>query len=100
MKFILLIFLFGVIVYFAIRMLSSIFGKPATPATPVLLQPTKTDIDISITDTGEDGMPVITIRSNGATLNIQSVKQDAGQYVVSAEKQADNVAVIFVDKKA
>lgn len=86
-------------VYFAIRRISSIFGKPASRTTPVVLQPTKTEIDISITNTGRDGMPVIAIRSNGATLNIHSVKQDEGQYVVSTEKQADNVAVIFVDKK-
>ena len=101
MVFIRLIFLLaiGVIVYVAIRRVSSRFGKPASRTTPVVLRPTKTEIDISITDTGRDGMPVIAIRSNGATLNIHSVKQDAGQYVISTEKQADNVAVIFVDKK-
>jgi hypothetical protein len=99
MKFILLIFLLGVIVYYAIRMMSSLAGKAASPPAPVVLQPAITGIDISITDTGRGGMPVITIRSTGATLNIQSVKQDSGQYIVSAEKQADNVAVVFVDEK-
>ncbi|HWR59326.1 MAG TPA: hypothetical protein VN328_10595 [Thermodesulfovibrionales bacterium] len=89
----------GIMVYVAIRMIRSVFGKPGSPASAVVLPPTKTEIDINITDTGRDGMPVIAIRSNGATLNIKSVKQDAGQYVISTEKQADNVAVIFVDKK-
>ena len=83
MKFILLIVLLGVIVYFANRMMALLFGRPASPATPVVLQPTKAGIDISITDAGQDGMPVITIRSNGVTLNIQSVKQDAEQHMES-----------------
>lgn len=100
MKFIVLfILVIAAIAYSANRVMSFIFGKPTAPATPVVLQPAKAEIEISITDKGRDGMPVITVRSNGATLNIQSLKQYAGQYVVSAEKQADNVAVIFVDKK-
>lgn len=99
MKFILLLFLLGVIVYFAIRMISSIAGKSASPSIPAELQQSKAGIDISITATGRDGMPVITIRSNGATLNIESVKQDAGHYIVSAEKQADNVAVVYLNEK-
>jgi hypothetical protein len=99
MKFILLIFLLGVIVYYAMRILGSIFGRPSAPLPPAVTQPVMAGIDISITDAGRDGMPVITIRSNGATLNIQSVKQDSGHYVISAEKQADNVASVFIDKK-
>ena len=100
MKFIFLfILVIGAIIYSASRMMSLILGKPTSPSTAVVLQPIKTEIDISISDKGKDGMPVITVRSNGATLNIQSVKQDAGQYVLSAEKQADNVAVVFVEKK-
>ena len=99
MKFIFLLLVVAAIIYSAFRQLAAISGKPASPNTPAVLQPTKPELDISIADQGKDGMPVITIRSHGATLNIQSVKQDAGQYAVSAEKQADNVAVIFVEKK-
>jgi hypothetical protein len=99
MKFIFLFIVFAAIIYSAVRWITSLFGKSASPTTPVVLQPAKLDLDIDISDKGKDGMPVITIRSNGATLNIRSVKQDAGRYVVSAEKQADNVAVILIDKK-
>ena len=96
-----LIFLLGIgiIVYWAIRKLSSGFGKPSSPDTSVILPPSKNEIDISIDGGGKDGMPVITVRSSGTSLNIQSVKQESGQYIVSADKRADNVVVIAVNKK-
>ncbi|MBA4371958.1 MAG: hypothetical protein C0402_03755 [Thermodesulfovibrio sp.] len=99
MKFILILFLLGGIVYFVMRKMSALFNKSASASVPAVLQQAKAGINISITDGGPDGMPVITIRSDGATLNIQSVKQEARKYIISAEKQADNVAVVLIDKK-
>jgi len=98
MKFLVIIVMAGII-WFAVRIMAGRFRRQGTAGTPAVLQPARAEIDIIITDKGKEGMPVITVRSNGATLNIQSVKQDSGQYVVSAEKQADNVAVIVIDKK-
>lgn len=97
MRLLLLIFVLGSIAYFAFRIISSVFHRPA-PATPVELQPAKNEVDISITE-GPEGMPVITVTSNGATLTVRSPEQASGQYVLSAEKRADNVAVISVAKK-
>jgi hypothetical protein len=73
MIFIRLIFLIGIVLiaYWAIRKLT----KPSSPVTPDLLKPNKNDIDISIEDNGEDGLPVITVMSNGATLNIRSLSR-------------------------
>lgn len=103
MKIVFLLLVVAAIIYLIFRLLASLLaalsGKPASPTTPVVLQPTRPELDISIADQGKDGMPVITIRSHGATLNIRSVKQDASRYAVSAEKQMDNVAVIFVEEK-
>ncbi|MHB8880492.1 MAG: hypothetical protein ACYC69_03165 [Thermodesulfovibrionales bacterium] len=98
MRFILLILVIAVAIYAVRSLLSALFGKVSSPETPVL-QPSKVELDISISDEGKDGLPVITIRSNAATLTIQTVQQEAGQYVVSAEKQADNVAVISINPK-
>ncbi|TAN40049.1 MAG: hypothetical protein EPN25_09080 [Nitrospirae bacterium] len=99
MRFILLILVIAAAIYAARLLISALFGRSSSPATPVVLQPPRLDLDISISDEGKDGMPVITIRSNAATLNIQAVQQEAGRYGVSAEKQADNVAVISINKK-
>ena len=87
------------LVYWTIRKIAAIYGRQASPETAVVFHPGKNEIDIRIDDRGQDGMPVITVRSIGATLNIQSIKQESGQYIVSADKQADNVVVIEVLKK-
>lgn len=80
--------------------MKSIFQQSASPKSPEVLQPARNSIDISIADAGRKGMPVITLRSAGATLHIGSVKQESGNYIISAEKKADNVAVIYLDEKA
>lgn len=100
MKYVILIFLIGLVIYWAYRAIASLFGRSSSASVPALVPQARAELDVSVSDSGEGGMPVITIRSGGATLGIQSVRQESGRYILTAEKLADNVAVISVEKKS
>ncbi|MBI5102939.1 MAG: hypothetical protein HZB33_14050 [Nitrospirae bacterium] len=86
--------------YVASKLTNLLFRRgPSTPDTAGVLQPAKMELDIIVGDSDKAGMPVITIKSNAATLNVRSVEQLTGDYIVTARKQADNVAVIEIEKK-
>ncbi len=66
----------------------------------VMTQPSRMEVEITVSDKGKGGLPMVTVKANGGKLNIDSVKQDSGDYIVSADKQDDNEVVISFEKKS
>ncbi len=56
-------------------------------------------VEITISDKGKDNLPAVTVKARGCNLNIESIKQDASDYIVTAENKDANEVLIAFEKR-